>query len=534
MLDLLIRGGRIVDGSGSPWFRADVGVRGGRIVEMGPLSGRDAARIIDAHGLMVCPGFIDMHTHSDVQLLANPPYDCKVRQGVTLDVIGQDGLSYAPSTDRVMEQLRRQLYGWNDDPPEFDWSFRSVDEYLARFDDRVAINVAYLVPHGTLRMIAVGMVDRPASDSEQSRMKTLLARGMDEGAVGLSSGLTYAPGMYAPDDELVSLCEVLRAYGGYYCPHHRNYGLRAMEAYADCIAIARRAGVPLHLAHAHVSFACNKGRAGELLAMIDAARGDGVDISFDAYPYTAAATYLHSVLPGWVHDGGHEAIVRRLADPSLRERLRGELEETGSDGYHGLTVDWSRIVISGVRRDEHRRWVGQTVADAAARAEQRPVDWMCDLLVAEELAVSVLLRIGNEENVRTMVAHPAHMGGSDGIVVGARPHPRGWGSFARYLAVYVRELEVVRWEEMIRKLTSAAAMRLGLFDRGLLRPGMAADIVCFDPETVRDRATYEVPRAYPEGIPYVAVNGRLVIDGGRHTGALPGRALRRGRRPPAL
>src|SRR3954468_8398770 len=229
VLDLLIRGGRVIDGSGGLWFRGDVGVRGDRIVEVGPPSGRRAARVIEADGLFVCPGFIDMHTHSDVQLLAHPSHDCKVRQGVTLDVIGQDGLSYAPTTDATMAQLRRQLYGWNDDPPDLGWDFRSVDEYLARFAERVAINVAYLVPHGTLRMMAVGMDDRPPTDIELLSMKSMLERGMDDGAVGLSSGLTYAPGMYASDDELVSLCEVLAPYGGYYCPHHRNYGLHAMK-----------------------------------------------------------------------------------------------------------------------------------------------------------------------------------------------------------------------------------------------------------------------------------------------------------------
>jgi len=529
VLDVLIRGGKVVDGSGAPAFRGDVGIKGDRIVGVGALDGQAASRTVDAQGLVVSPGFIDMHTHSDVELLANPEHDCKVRQGVTLDVLGQDGLGYAPSTPEVMSQLRRQLAGWNDDPPGFDWSFRSVDEYLRRFDERVAINVAYLVPHGTIRMVAVGTDNRPATRAELDEMKRQVAQGMAEGAVGLSSGLTYVPGMFASDDELVELCEVLKPYGGYYCPHHRNYGQRAIEAYGACIDIARRARVPLHLAHAHVSFPCNRGRAVELLTLIDRARAEGVDVSFDAYPYVVAATYLHAVLPSWVCEGGHHATLDRLRDRSLREKLRSELEEIGSDGFHGLTVDWSGIVISGARREDSRRWVGESVRDAARAAGLRPVDFVCELLVGEELGVSALLHIGIEENVRTMLSHPAQMGGSDGILVGARPHPRGWGTFARYFAVYVRELGLVGWEEMTRRLTSAPAARLGLSDRGLLRPGMAADIVCLDADTVRDTATYENPKSYPEGIPYVLVNGRIVIDDGRHTGALPGRALRRTR-----
>jgi N-acyl-D-amino-acid deacylase len=528
VLDVLIRGGSVIDGSGHPSFRADVGISEDRIVEVGLLEGRAAARTIDAGGLYVCPGFIDMHTHSDVQLLAHPEHDCKVRQGVTLDVIGQDGLSYAPTTPEVMNQLRRQLVGWNDDPAGFDWEFRTVDEYLARFDGRVAINVAYLVPHGTLRMMAVGMDDRAATPAELTRMKSLVAEAMDQGAVGLSSGLTYVPGMFGSDDEIVELCEVIAPYGGYYCPHHRNYGRRAIEAYDDCITIARRARVPLHLAHAHVSFECNRGRAAELLAKIDAARAAGTDVTFDAYPYVVAATYLHAVLPSWASEGGHQATLERLANPALRQRLSLELERTGSDGFHDLTVDWSRIVVSGVRKDENRRFVGLSVEEGAKIAGQSPLDFFCELSVNEELAVSALLHIGIEENVRTMLSHHAQTGGSDGILVGDRPHPRGWGTFPRYLGVYVRELGLASWEEMVRRLTSQAAARLGLRDRGLVRAGMAADLVCFDPGTVRDAATFEQPRAYPEGIPYVVVNGKLVIDGGRHTGALAGRALRRG------
>jgi N-acyl-D-amino-acid deacylase len=527
MLDLVIRGGRVIDGAGNPWFRADVGVRGERIVAVGEVSAR-GSREIDATDLVVCPGFTDMHTHSDIQLLANPAHECKVHQGVTCDVIGQDGLSYAPVSDEVLGQLRVQLAGWNDDPPELDWGWRTVGEYLDRFDRGVAVNAAYLVPHATVRMVAMGTDDRAPTDTELTEMKRLVHEGLEQGAVGLSSGLTYAPGMFATDDELVDLCAVLREFGAYYTPHHRNYGMTALEAYRDCITIARRAGIPLHYAHAHLGFDVNKGRAPELLAMIDEARATGVDVTLDTYPYLAGATYLHAYLPGWVHAGGTEAAVARLRDPGLRERIRAELEETGSDGFHDVPIDWTRIVVSGVRNEENRRFVGQSVAEAAATAGERPVDLYCELCADEELGASSIAHIGNEENVRAIMQHPAHMAGSDGIIVGERPHPRGWGTFPRYLAVYVRELGILTWEQAIRKLTSLPAQRLGFPDRGLVRPGMAADLVCLDPETVRDTATYENPKQLPEGIPTVAVNGRLVVDEGRHTGDLPGRALRRG------
>jgi N-acyl-D-amino-acid deacylase len=527
VLDLLVRGGRVLDGAGNPWVRADVGVRGDRIVEVGRIAD-GARRVVDADGLFVCPGFVDMHTHSDIQLLANPAHEMKVHQGVTLDVIGQDGLAYAPVTDAVLEHLRVQLAGWNDDPPGFDWSWRTVAEYLARFDERVAINAAYLVPHGTVRMVAMGTDDRAPTDAELAEMKRLVRQGLDEGAVGLSTGLTYAPCMYATDDELVELCAVMRETGGFYTPHHRNYGSTAIAAYRDCIDIVRRAGVPLHYAHAHLGFPVNRGRGTELLALIDDARAEGIDVSLDTYPYLAGSTYLHACLPGWVHAGGNDAAIARLRDEGLRERIRVDLEETGSDGFHGVPIDWSLIVVSSVRRDVNRRFVGLTIADAARQEARRPVDLYCELCADEELAASSIAHVGNEENVRTIMTHPAHMAGSDGIVVGERPHPRGWGTFPRYLAVYVRELGILTWEQAIRKFTSMPAQRLGLPDRGLIRPGMAADLVCFDPETVRDTATYEQPKQLPEGIPFVAVNGRLVVDAGVHTGDLPGRALRRG------
>lgn len=526
MLDLLIRGGRVIDGAGNPWFRADVGVAGDRIAAVGRLTGEDAERVIDADGLFVCPGFVDMHTHSDLQLLVNPAHEAKVHQGVTLEVLGQDGLSYAPVTDEVLEQLRGQLAGWNDDPPDFDWSWRSVAEYLDRLDRGIAVNAAYLVPHGTVRMCAMGVEDRPPTADELAHMKRLLADGLDQGAVGLSSGLTYTPGMYADDEELIELCGVLRERGGYYCPHHRNYGLRALEAYADCIEIVRRARVPLHLAHAHLGYEVNKGRAPELLAMIDDARAEGLDVTMDTYPYLAGATYLHAFLPSWVHAGGSAATLDRLRQPELRERLRVEMEDEGSDGFHEIPVDWSIVVVGSAREAGNRRWIGLSIADAAAGAGKRPIDFLCDLLVEEELGVSSIVHIGNEENVRTIMTHPAHVGGSDGILVGERPHPRSYGTFPRYFAVYVRELGILTWEQLVRKLTSLPAQRLGFPDRGLVRPGLAADLVCLDPETVRDTATYEDPRRLPDGIPYVIVNGELVVDDGRRTDRLPGRALR--------
>jgi N-acyl-D-amino-acid deacylase len=529
MFDTLISAGRVLDGSGSPWVRADVGIVGDRITAVGRLGDQSAIRTIDADGLYVCPGFIDMHTHSDLQLLANPSWEVKLAQGVTLEVLGQDGLGLAPITPTTADSLRQQLRGWNGDPPEVAWDWQSMAEYLNRFDRKVAPNVAMLVPHGTVRLQVMGMQQRAATAAELGAMQQLVEQGMRDGGVGLSAGLTYAPAMFSNDDELVELCRVVQPFGGYYGPHHRNYGMQAMQAYADSIDIGRRAGVPVHLTHAHLSYPINRGRALDLLTLIDNARAEGVEVTLDTYPYLAGNTYLHAYLPSWVHAGGAAALVQRLDDPEARQRIRHDIEEVGSDGFHGVPMDWTWVVIAGVSQPHNRRFVGLNIADAAAVADGAPApfDFFCDLLLDDQLGVSSLSFTGNEENVRITLQHPAHMAGSDGIVVGDRPHPRAWGTFARYLAVYVRELGLVRLEDMVRKMTSLPAARLGFFDRGTLRPGAAADVVVFDAARVRDTATYEQPRQLADGVPYVMVNGTLVVDQQRFTGALPGRALRR-------
>jgi N-acyl-D-amino-acid deacylase len=368
----------------------------------------------------------------------------------------------------------------------------------------------------------MGMDDRGPSDAELGQMQAVVGQAMADGALGLSAGLTYAPAVYSNDDELVELCRPVHEWSGHYQPHHRNYGEGALEAYAASIDIGRRAHVPVHLTHAHMSTPANRGRGPELLALVNASRAGGVDVTLDSYPYLAGNTYLHASLPSWVHRGGNAAILERLRDPETRRRIEADMD----------SIDWSRVVLASVSRSENRRFVGSSVADAAHTAGKvSAFDFYCDLLVDEDLGVGALTFAGIEDNVRTILQHPAHMAGSDGIVVGDRPHPRAWGTFARYLSEYVREHKLVRLEEMVRKMTALPAQRLGLVDRGLIRPGAAADVVCFDAEIVRDRATYENPRQAPDGIPYVVVNGEVVIDNFQHTGKTPGRVLRRSSPP---
>ncbi|ORT61096.1 D-aminoacylase [Streptomyces sp. CB03238] len=520
-MDLVIRDVRVVDGTGGPSYRADVGITDGRVAAIRrqgdpALSG---GRVLDAHGLALAPGFIDMHAHSDLALLRDPDHSAKAAQGVTLEVLGQDGLSYAPVDDRTLGEVRRAITGWNGDGCDIDVDWRTVGEYLNRLDRQgIAVNAAYLVPQGTVRMYAVGWEDRPPTGAELTRMKQLVAEGMEQGAFGMSSGLTYTPGMYARDAELTELCRVVAAYGGYYCPHHRSYGAGALEAYEEMVALAREAGCALHLAHATMNFGVNKGRAPELLALLDKALADGADISLDTYPYTPGCTTLVAMLPSWAGEGGPEAVLARLRDEATAERIRHHLEVTGSDGCHGVPVEWDTVEISGVSDPGLAGFVGRRL-DGWTNARR--------LLIDDRLGTTILHHVGHEENVRAIMRHRVHTGGSDGILQGAKPHPRAYGTFPHYLGRYARELGVLSLEEAVAHLTSRPAARLRLPDRGLVRVGHRADLVLFDPATVAAGSTFDAPRTLPAGIPYVLIDGRFVIDDGRRTDTLAGRAIRR-------
>ncbi|WP_405675935.1 D-aminoacylase [Streptomyces sp. NBC_01511] len=539
-MDLVIRDVRVIDGTGQDSYRADVGLTDGRIAEIrrhapgagAPLSG---ARVLDAAGLALAPGFIDMHAHSDLALLRDPDHSAKAAQGVTLEVIGQDGLSYAPVDDTTLAEVRRAITGWNGGAPgdtsvDFDW--RSVGEYLDRldhgFDGRgIAVNAAYLVPQGTVRMYAVGQDDRPATPAELDRMRQLVAESLEQGAVGMSSGLTYTPGMYADDAELTELCRVVARYGGYYCPHHRSYGAGALRAYEEMVDLTRTAGCALHLAHATMNFGVNKGKAPDLIALLDRALEDGADISLDTYPYTPGCTTLVAMLPSWASAGGQDAILQRLRDAATAEKIRHHMEEIGADGCHGVPIEWDTIEISGVFDPALTAHVGRTIAETARlRGES---GWLTarKLLIDDRLGSTILQHVGHEENVREIMRHRVHTGGSDGILQGAKPHPRAYGTFPRYLGRYVRELGVLSLEECVAHLTSRPAARLRLTDRGLVREGYRADLVLFDPGTVAAGSTFASPRTLPVGIPHVLIDGRFVIEDGRRTDVLAGRSVRR-------
>jgi N-acyl-D-amino-acid deacylase len=529
--DFVIRGAEIADGTGAPRYRADVAVRDGRIAEIGErlADGSGRARTVDAGGLVLAPGFIDMHAHSELALLTDHDHLAKLGQGVTLEVLGQDGLSYAPVDDATAPQMWEAIAAWNG-RLDVDYDWRTVGEYLDRLDRGIdgrgiPVNAAYLVPHGTVRMLAMGWDDRPPTPAELDAMKALVAQGMEEGAFGLSAGLSYTPGMYAGTAELVELCAVVAEYGGYFGPHQRSYGAGAMEGYAEMIQICRQAGCALHLAHATLNYDVNAGRAAELLKLVDEALDEGVPVSLDTYPYLPGMTMLAALLPSWSLAGGYGALRERLEDADARARIVHELDVTGTDGANGVPADWAKYEIASVANPELREYVGKPVAEAAGG--RRPAEFFLDLLVRDDFGTGCLMHVGNEENVRAIMRHGVHTGSSDGVLAGEKIHPRAWGSFARYLGHYTRELGLFSVEECVAHLSGRPAAVLGLGDRGLVKEGYAADLVLFDPDTVDAMATFAEPRRQAAGIPYVFVNGALAVDEGRRTEVLPGRSVRR-------
>ncbi len=517
MFDTVISGGMVIDGTGRTWYKADIGIQGDSLTILrGDTTGVEAGRVIDAQGCAVCPGFIDMHSHSDLSMLTNPRHGAKVSQGVTTEALGQDGLSYAPTSPRNLEDLLLYLAAVNGmPPPEVRWG--SVSEFLALFDNRAACNVVYFVPHAAIRVEAMGWEDRLPTSDETKHMQRLVEEGMRDGAFGFSTGLTYVPGAYSDTGEVVEICKALRSSGGLYVTHCRYFlGDGLLDPFKEAITIGELAEVPVQISHYHSPL---DGMGKKMVDLIDEGRDRGVDVTFDQYPYPAASTLLLSMIPYWVHAGGPGMLLARIATEEVRDRLKSAFEPQ----WGGDMADY---VFSHIGSDKNKEWEGRSLEDMARAWDKSVVDTVCDLLIEENLEVAFVARTGNPDNIRTILGHPAQMVGSDGLLTGERPNPRSYGTFPFVLGQLVREENVVRLEDAVSKMTSIPAQRLGLKDRGILRDGMKADVVVFNPDTVRATATFEDPKQLPVGIDYVLVNGQLVIDNGRHTGALPGHALR--------
>jgi N-acyl-D-amino-acid deacylase len=515
---LLVRNGRVVDGSGTPAGAADVAVDRDRIVAVGPGLAGEAARVLDATGLVVAPGFIDMHCHSDFAYLACPSAESKLRQGVTTEVVGMCGYSPAPVRPERRAQLERlsAAVGFRLQP---DWT--SFGEYLERVRRaRPSVNVAPFVGHHPLRLATVGMDDRPATPAELGAMEGLLGEALDAGAFGLSSGIATPPGAYASGEELVALARAMAGRSGAYFSHVRDEATGLEPAVAEAIRVGAEGGVSVEIAHVKAAGRENWPKLERVLAAVDAAQARGVDAHADVYPYPAASMGLFSLLPAWVHEGGLPRLVERLGDPGVRQKIVAECALPG-DRWQSVigSAGWDEVLIAGCSRPELE---GLTLAELAQRRGRPGAQTMMDLLQEEAGAVPMVIFSQSEANVGQALRHPRVMVGSDstGLWAGpgphpGKPHPRSYGAFPRVLAVYVREQGVLSLESAVHKMTGMPARKLRLRDRGLVRAGYAADLALFDPAAVRDEATYADPHRYASGIPYVVVNGQIVVDAGR-------------------
>jgi len=529
--DLLIEGGTVLDGSGEAGFAASVGVRGDRLeIVSGDVAEVPAQLRIDAGGLIVAPGFIDLHSHSGLMIFADPRHEPKVRQGVTTEVIGVDGLSYAPIPDHGdLEALVRMNAGLDGAPPEarpYDWS--SVESYLDRLDAlHPSVNLAYLVGNSALRLAAMGWDELEAMDRDVANMRAMLREAMEQGAIGLSSGLDYPPGAYASTEELAALTSEAAASGGFYHTHVRyELGDRYLDPFREAIEIGRRGQGAAHITHFYHRQS-HPGGPEPMLALVDDARAEGLDVTFDTYPSEWASTRLLIMIPPWVQAGGPQPTLERLADAGVRDRIRREL--AGRGVLFAGSGAWADVRLGAFASPELLRLEGWTLGEVIAERGDDPVDVLCDLLIAEDLRINQVTPGPWSETLPAFIAHPVGMIGTDSTFVGERPSPRTYGSFPRVLGQFVREAALLSLEEAVRSMTSAPAARLGLRDRGRLANGYAADVVVFDPDGIRSSATYEDPCRFPDGISHVVVNGQLVVDDGEHTGARPGRVLRSGR-----
>jgi N-acyl-D-aspartate/D-glutamate deacylase len=524
--DLVLRDGKIVDGTGNPWFKGDVAVRGGRIVAVGRVPPAPAKRTLDARGLVIAPGFIDMHSHSDLLLLEDGDAQSKIRQGVTTEVLGE-GTSAGPYSTPRRATVRGQAVQWT--------SFAGYLETLEKAT--VSVNVASYVGLDNAWQGVMGNSFARPTPAQLTAMEAIVDQALKEGAFGLSSMLMMPPGSLATTDDIVQLCKPVARHGGIYSSHIRNEGTGVFDAVKEAIAVGERAGVPVDIIHIKIADQQYWGRMNEVIALIEEARKRGVNVQANIYPYTRGNNNLSSIIPPWAHEGGNARMLARLKDPAERPRLKRDIRAGLPGWYNHFTAvggDWSRMLVSGKGAYEGLT-MDRVIAEKTRGREPKPddLDVLFDLLIETGGSVPTVYAHHTEKDMTLALAQPWCSIGSDGSALAVdgplrrgNPHPRNFGTFPRVLGVYVRELKLLRLEDAVRKMTSLNAAKLGLQDRGLLKPGMCADITIFDQEHIADRSTYEKPFAYNEGIEYVIVNGQVVLEKEKHTGARPGKALR--------
>ncbi len=522
--DLIIKNGVIVDGTGAPPYKADIGVKGDSIKAIKDLSGAKAEKILDARGLYVAPGFIDMHSHSDVGIFKVPIADNYIHQGVTTIVNGNCGYSIAPLTDLNKGEYQKRI---RDRYPDFNITWESFGEYLEAVETvKPSVNIVSLVGHGAVRSAVLGFEPREPSKRDMKLMKEFVREAMEAGAYGMSTGLIYVPSMYGDTDEIIELARVVARYGGIYATHMRNEGLRLIDSIIEAITIGLKSGVSVEISHLKASGRPNWGRVDAALHLISDYIDRGYDISADAYPYTASSTSLSALLPRDIRSGSSEEILERLKDSDIQRRIRERLD---NQLFEERFLSWRDVLIAYSKN--HPEYEGKTLYDIAESLGLDPVDTLLKILMEDKLATGMILFGMNERDVEKVISHPYVAIGSDSSVGPfgeGKPHPRKYGTFPRVIAKYVREKRLMSLPEAIRKMTSLPARKLGLWDRGIIRPGYKADITIFNYYTIEDTATYENPHSYPRGIAYVIVNGEVTLEEGRlNEEVRSGRVLRR-------
>ena len=537
MYDLLVRNGKIIDGAGNPWYMGDAAVRRGKIARIARSIDDEAKRTLDASGLVVCPGFIDAHSHGDFNTVVYREMENVIHQGITTVMAGQCGSTPAPLSEKSRAQAQRQVDASLPEGYKLELTWSTFDEYLKMEEKKgLGANVGHMVGHGAIRAAGMGLDARDPTVAELETMRELTAEAMEAGAYGLSTGLIYPPGIYAKTPEIIELAKVAARYGGVYDSHIRGEGRTLMKALSEAIEIGEKAGLPVQISHHKIASKSIWGHSVQTLKLFEEARARGVDVTVDQYPYKAGSTGLMTLLPPWVHDGGNEAALERLRDPKLRERMRREIEK-GIPGWENFAgeLGWENVYVTSVKTDANRPVEGMNMVEVKAhRGAPDEFTALYQLLLEEEGAAGMIIFYGDEDDVKRIMQSPLHMVGTDsgcctveGPFCKGKPHPRHYGTYPKILGTYVREEKTLRLEEAIRKMTSFPAQRFGLLDRGLLRPGMWADLTVFDPATVAERSTYKDPHRFPSGIEYVVVNGKVAVDGGKYTGALAGRTLRK-------
>lgn len=525
--DLVISGGTVLDGLGNPGRELDIAVRGGKIIRIAKnINTQKARQVIKVPGLAVSPGFIDVHTHTDTELIANPKAESHIRQGITTEISGNCGSSPFPVADEIYGELKERYKEEHD----VDLNWKDIHGFFRRLEEQgIALNYATLVGFGSIRGSVVGYNDQPPTEKQLIEMDRLVEQNILAGALGLSTGLEYTPDSYAKTDEIIRLCHSVWKHNGIYATHMRDEGDHLLEAIDEALKIAGESNVSLQISHLKTALPGNWHKLGDALMKIEMAEKNGIKVLFDRYPYIAAATSLDFFFPNWAKQGTTKEFLERLKDPGLDKQLRSY-----SDLQEKKLGSWEKVVLSSIYTEKNKSFEGKNIIEASAQSGKNPYDFMRDLLIEEENRVEMVEFIMDEDNLKKIIAHPLWISGSDGNAISpygmlshSKPHPRFYGTFPRILGKYVREDKILTLPEAIKKMTSVPARKFNFHQRGQIAEDFFADIVIFNPDTAIDRATWENPHQYPEGIEYVIVNGEIVINEGEHTGLLPGKLLKK-------